>query len=234
MKLKLTRHGALVAALALAGAASALAAGTLTIYQNTFSSRSAMQQMRHVKGRHCPRSLFKAEMVVKVGQHTPECVYRAPVTGKRISISAAVAISKQTPSAKRGRAFEAVWLHAGNGGKYEFAIHSSQQKWFLRRYEPPSNTFTEIAHGKVLSGAHKINGVGKRNRLKLTFAAGGSVVARVNSKLVKQFTDSNASQISGQDVMVAIGSDGSGVNAANGVVGIFDNIIVQVPDPLSP
>ena len=183
------------------GAAAAVAAGVLTMYTNGFASRAALKQMKQVKGNHCTRRLAQGRMEVTVGKHTPQCVYRAPVTGSKISVTAAVALTKVTPTAKRGRAFQAVWLHGGNGGKYELAVRSQQQKWFLRRYHPPDNTVDRKFSGRIKTGVHKINGVGKRNRLKLTIFTAGKIVARVNGKVVKRFTDPSPADIGGEDVL---------------------------------
>jgi hypothetical protein len=55
------------------------------------------------------------------------------------------------------------------------------------------------------------------------------VVASVNGRNVVSSTDSGTDQPNGRQTTVNVGVKGSG--AGTGVLGVFDNVTVQVPNP---
>ena len=64
------------------------------------------------------------------------------------------------------------------------------------------------------------------------FSRGGtstSVIASVNGRGVVSATDSASDQPDGRQTVVTAGAKGSG--AGTGITGVFDNVIVQVPNP---
>ena len=56
-----------------------------------------------------------------------------------------------------------------------------------------------------------------------------SVIASVNGRGVVSATDAGADQPDGRQTVVSAGAKGSG--AGTGITGVFDNVIVQVPNP---
>ena len=81
--------------------------------------------------------------------------------------------------------------------------------------------------GKFIKVGSKPNTVAIR-----AFSFGGastSVIASVNGTGVVSATDSGADQPDGRQTVVTAGAKGSG--AGTGITGVFDNVIVQVPNP---
>jgi hypothetical protein len=218
---------AAVAALAALVAASAFAA--VAIYDNDFSSRSEVNEVKNAGGKKCGRKFVhkgaRKTMRATVKQGPATCSFRPPVQGDGelpdYEIRLDAKIAKSTKESVRKGAFLAVSVRAGGGGVgYQLQVFPHKDRFKLTR-GPNSNAFpvdgSEVA----------IGGIGKKNTLRLS-VEGARIRATVNGAEVANVTDNDPGAVSGRKLRFAVGGERS---SGKDVVGVVKKVRVAVPDP---
>ena len=217
----------LAAALAL-GLAAAVAHAGVTVYKNNFSSETEAKELRHSSGKHCAKRWRQRAKSVRVQRNrgSGACGYRPPVEGDTAGpdhdFRAKEKLLKATPKRLRGSAYVAVAVRSSKTSGYELRIFPKRHRFQLRR--TPSGGgggFPDKGRSQAIKGLNHSNVV----RLK---AAGNKVTARVNGTQLAKVTDSNAGQVEGRKLEVAVGNT---KRSKKEVVATFDNLKLLVPNP---
>jgi hypothetical protein len=215
----------------LALAAGAFAAGAVGIYGNNMDSVAKRKQIAKVSGRVCQRGGSSAAFKVALGKKTAECLYRTPVVGRDIEISATARLLTGTPRSIRKRTFVALDLRTGGGGKYQLAVFPRLRKFQLRK-DSPDGARKFLAVGK---GIKRIHGLNQANLLRLrafnredTQAKGDvRLTVFIGGKRQAVVTDPSGADLPGRFAGFSVGSSKN----ATGAVGSFDDVAVRVPSP---
>lgn len=233
MRTKLTALLVMTAAI-VAGAAAAQAAPVpVAVY--TFQSQDDVSAFHKVFGAKCKRKWQGNERLsVNVGEGTNSCIFRTSVLADSSDAKAdqgmvaTTGVSGGTRKLRR-RGFAGVGVRQSDNAGYFLRVLPNLRKWqYLRDPEG--------------AGALKVEAAGKAKFIRLgakpnvisirAFSYGGTstnVRASVNGRTVVNTTDAAADQPSGRRTVVTAGAKGSG--AATGIMGLFDNVTVQVPNP---
>jgi hypothetical protein len=226
-RIRTTLIAAVVAVLGAVVAATAFAA--VTVYENDFSSRGEVREVKKSGGKACARKFVhkgsRKSMRVTVKDGPRTCAFRPPVQGDgelpNFELRLDAKIAKSTGGSVRRGAFLGVLVRVGGSGVgYELRVFPHTDKFKLTR-GPNSNPFpvngTEAA----------IAGIGKKNTLRLS-VDGARVRAKVNGTEVADITDNDPGAVSGRKLRFAVGSER---NSGKDVVGVIKNVRVTVPDP---
>jgi hypothetical protein len=225
-----TRTALITAATALLCAAvAATAFAAVTVYDNDFSSRSEVNEVKKSGGKACGRKFVKKgkrkTMRVTVKEGPKTCSFRPPVQGDgelpNFELRLDAKIAKSTKESARRGAFLGVSVRVGgNGVGYELRVFPQTDKFKLSR-GPNSNAFP-------LDGTEgAIAPVGKKNTLRLS-VQGARVRATVNGTELADVTDNDPGAVSGRKLRFAVGNERS---SGKDVVGTIKNVRVTVPDP---
>ena len=226
----------LLAALALAGPSGAQDAGeqeagppALKVYGNPISSRGAMQELDKLPGGRCGRRFASRgkNMSVEVGRSTARCEYATPVVGRDLDIAVTAVLSKQTPRTRRKKIFVFVALRVSGTVAYVLEVEPRNRRWFLRRTAPEGDDPTPRRRTFAQGKGKVVANTGRKNRLRMR-VFGNELIAWINGEVVARGSDPAFEAIDGRLSTFGIGSAAN----ASKAVGIFDNIVVQVPDPL--
>jgi len=215
----------LAAALAL-GLAAAVALAGVTVYKNNFSSETEAKELRHSSGKHCAKRWRQKAKSVRAQRNrgSGACGYRPPVEGDTAGpdhdFRVKEKLLKATPKGIRGSAYVAVTVRSGKSSGYELRIFPKRHKFQLHRV-PSGGGFPAKGRNQA------IKGVGKPNVVRLK-AFGKKVTARVNGTQLAKVTDSDAGQVNGRKLQVAVGSTR---RSHKQVVATFDNLKLLVPNP---
>jgi len=215
----------------LATAGVAIGANAVAIYGNSMNSSAKRSQVVQVSGRNCDRGGSQAALRVTVGTRTDECIYRTPVVGRDLEISATERLLSGTPRSIRKGMFLALNLRNGGGGMYQLAVFPLQRKFQLRK-DLPDGTRKFLSVGK---GVKRIRGINKATELRLrAFNLTGTrdkddcrLLVFIGGKRFAVVTDDNAGPLKGRYASVSVGSSRS----AAGAVASFDDLLVRVPSP---
>lgn len=215
----------------LIGAGTAIAAKAVAVYGNNMDSTAKRSQIVKISGRSCERGGSTRALRVTVGRATRECIYRTPVVGRDLEISATERLLSGTPSSIRKGVFLALNLRTGGGGKYQLAVFPLQQKYQLRK-DLPDGTRKFLGHG---TGIKRIRGLNKANEMRLrAFNLTGTrdkddcrLIVFIGGKRFAVVTDDQAGPLTGRYASVSVGSSRS----AAGAVASFDDLLVRVPSP---
>ena len=217
----------LAAALAL-GLAATLSFAAVTVYRNNLSSRAEAQELEQWRGKHCAKRWKQKAKNVRAKRNSGSgaCGYRPPVEGDTggpdHDFRAKQTLLKATQKGIRGSAFLAVAVRSSKSSGYELRIFPKRHRFELRRY--PSDG----AGGFPATGrSPAIKRVSKPNVVRLK-AVGNTVTAKVNGTQLAQMTDSDAGQVDGRKLEVAVGST---KRSNKRVVATFDNLKLLVPNP---
>jgi hypothetical protein len=216
----------LAAALALGLAAAAALAG-VTVYKNNFSSKPEAKELRHSSGKHCAKRWRQKAKSVRAQRNrgSGACGYRPPVQGDTggpdHDFRVKEKLLKATPKGLRRSSYVAVAVRSGKSSGYELRIFPKRHRFLLRRSPSGGGGFPAKGRSQAIKGVNKPNVV----RLK---AFGNKVTARVNGTQLAKVTDSNASQVDGRKLEVAVGSTR---RSKKRVVATFDNLKLLVPNP---
>jgi hypothetical protein len=217
----------LAAALAL-GLSAAAALAAVTVYKNNFSSEAEAKELRHSRGKHCAKKWRQKANSVRAQRTggSGTCGYRPPVEGDTggpdHDFRAKEKLLKATPKGLRRSAYVALAVRSGKNSGYELRIFPKRHRFQLRR-SPSGGGDGFPAAGR----SQAIMGVDKPNRVRLK-AVGNRVTARVNGTQLARVTDSNAGQVDGRKLEVAVGSTR---RSRKEVVATFDNLKLLVPNP---
>jgi len=233
MRTKLTALA--VACLAVAAGAIAQAA-PIPVATYTFQAQDDVNAFRKVEGQSCKRKWSGNQALgLGVGNDTNACTFRSSVIADSSSTYADLGMVATTSVARGGtpklqkKAFVGIVVRRSDNSGYILRVLPNAGKWQF--FRDPTGTAGPNLEG---SGSGKLIKAGaKPNTLSLrAFANGGastSVIASVNGRGVVSTTDSAADQPDGRQTAVTAGAKGSG--AGTGIRGIFDNVLVQVPNP---
>jgi hypothetical protein len=217
----------LAAALAL-GLAAVVALAGVTVYKNNFSSKAEAKELRHSSGKYCAKRWRRKAKNVRAQRNrgSGACVYRPPVEGDAAGpdhdFRVKEKLLKATPKGIRKTAYVAVAVRSGRSSGYELRIFPKGHKFQLRR-APSGGGGGFPAKGR----SEAIKGVSKPNVVRLK-AVGNKVTASVNGTRLARVTDSNAGQVDGRKLAVAVGNKR---RSNKQVVATFDNLRLLVPNP---
>ncbi|MDX6607760.1 MAG: hypothetical protein QOD14_2300 [Solirubrobacterales bacterium] len=233
MRTKLTALLVMGAAL-VAGAAVAHAA-PIPVATYTFQSQDDVNAFQKVSGGSCKRKWAGNQALgIGVGNATNSCVYRSSVVADSSDqyadqgMVATATVGGGTPKLQK-KSFVGVGVRHSDSAGYLLRVLPNAHKWQYFR-DPKGAAGPKL----VGSGSGKFVKLGsKPNTIALrAFSYGGnttSVVGSVNGVGVVSTTDSGADQPDGRQTVVASGAKGSA--AGTGITGVFDNVMVQVPNP---
>lgn len=225
---------ALLCALALSGLSLAVASsavGTVAVYVNDMANTAKRAQVVKIFGRNCTRGGSPAALRVAVGAGTGECDYRTSVIGRDLEIQTTARLLSGTPKKLQHRAYLALELRAGGGGKITFAVFPGQAKYQIFKNAPGEKT-KFLAVGKQIS---RIGGVNEANILRLQVfnilktkdPDDARILAFVNNKRMAVVTDDAIGPLKGRFSGFSVGAP----NTATGAVASFDDVSVRIPSP---
>lgn len=226
------RFTATAVALLAAGilAASASAAGLISVYRNSMDTGPQRGQILKLSGRSCKRSGENGTLRVEVGKKTPACAFRTPVVGRDLEIAATERLLSMTPRPMQRKAYVGVQLRAGGGGRYELLVYPVQRKVQLIKVTPEGSEYLEVAKDqKAVKGVDKANTV----RLRAVTLKSGSekgttrLQGYVGSTLVARGADPAGGVLKGRYSAVVAGA----ARNARGLIVSADDFVVRIPSP---
>ena len=233
MKTKLT--ALLVSGAALAAGVAAAHAAPIPVATYTFQSQDDVNAFQKVLGAKCKRKWAGNQALgISVGPGTNSCTYRSSVVADSSDkyadqgMTGTVTSGGGTPKLQK-KTFVGVGVRYSSSAGYVLRVLPNSHKWqYLRDPKGAAGPKLEA------SGSGKFIKVGsKPNVLSLrAFSYGGtstSLVGSVNGHGVVSTTDGAADQPDGRQTIVTVGAKGSG--AGTGLLGVFDNVSVLVPNP---
>lgn len=247
MRVKLTALITLGAALAVTAITQA---APIPVAQYTFDTKADVAAFQNASSGKCTRkwrqtaakqqggkdgATMGGAMAVTLGSGTNACVLRTSVVADSSDL-APDQIVNATVSAGRGgteklqkKAYMGVTVRQSDTAGYELRVLPMAQQWQVIRDPKGAGAPAEMA-----AGSSKFIRAGtKPNRLAIrAFDFGGTqtnLVAAINGRNVVSTTDSATDQPDGRRNGIALGVKGTG--AGTGVVGVFDEVTIQVPNP---
>ena len=232
MRTKLT--ALFVVGAALAGGAVAQAA-PIPVASYQFQSQDDVNAFQNVGGTNCKRKWVGNQALgVGVGNDTNSCTYRSSVLGDSSAqysdqgMVGTATVNGGSPKLQK-KSFVGVGVRWSSTAGYVLRVLPNTHKWqYLRDPKGPAEPKLEASgSGSFIKVGSKPNTIAIR-----AFSFGGtstSVIASVNGHGVVSATDSGADQPDGRQTVVAAGAKGTG--AGTGITGVFDNVLVQVPNP---
>jgi hypothetical protein len=232
MRTKLTALLIIGAALA-AGAVAQAAPIPVASYQ--FQTQDDINAFQKVGGDSCKRKWVANQALgVGVGRNTNSCTYRSSVLGDSstqysdLGMVGTATVGGGTPKLQK-KSFVGVGVRWSSTAGYVLRVLPNAHKWqYLRDPKGTAGPKLEASgSGSFIKVGSKPNTISLR-----AFSMGGtstSVIGSVNGHGVVSATDPAADQPDGRQTVVAAGAKGSG--AGTGITGVFDNVIVQVPNP---
>jgi hypothetical protein len=216
----------ITAALALALAAgSGIAAATVVIYKNDFSSRGEFRALHKFEGGKACRKFFRGRKSfgVEVKKGPRQCDFRTPVNGDAKEpdheIEATATLVKSTKKGVRPDAYVGVALRADESSRYELRVFPDTRTWELRRRPGGAGFPVEGTEASIAR-------VGKANTLKLR-AFGDEVTAFVNeANVVPALTDRDPGELNGRKTMLVAGSDSRRKSSA---MSFFGDVRIRLP-----
>jgi len=232
MRTKLT---ALIVIGAAFAAGAAAQAAPIPVANYTFKTQDDVNAFQNVGNTACKRTWVKNQALgIGVGKSGSSCAYRSSVVGdssSQYSDQGMVATGTVGGgSAKlQKKSFIGVGVRYSSSASYVLRILPNAHKWqYFRDPKGPAGPKLESSgSGSWIKVGSKPNTVALR-----AFSFGGtntSVIGSVNGHGVVSLSDSAADQPDGRQTVVSAGVKGSGSGA--GVMGVFSNVIVQVPNP---
>jgi hypothetical protein len=212
-----------VVGLVLAGVASA---AFVAIYRNALETTAQRSEVTKLAGKECTRGGGKTSLVVTVGKLTEECAYKTPVVGSDLEIAATGTISTATPPKIAKKAFLALQLRAGGGGRLEFRVFPAQQKAQIARVTEGGIKYLAIKKNIVsLKEAKAV--VLRLRAIESSGEAAGTckIGGYLSGELVVEAEDPTCGELKGEGTALAAGATNNGV----GVVAAFSAIVVRVP-----
>jgi hypothetical protein len=221
MRLRIT--AAAVALVLIAGAG--VAAATVVIYSNDFSSKTEFRSVQKFEGGKGCRKFFrdKKSFGIEVKKGPLQCDFRTPVTGDskepNHEIEATATVAKSTAKGARRDAYVGVALRADESSRYELRVFPQTRTWELRR-RPGRQGFP------IKGTEQGIAGINKANTLKLR-AFGGRVSAFVNKvAVVDQVADPNPGELNGRKTLLV---GGHGNSSRKPVEAFFGDVRIRIP-----
>jgi hypothetical protein len=250
MRTKLT--ALIIACGLLAGGAAAVHAAPIPVAQYTFATQGDVSAFTNAStgGGKCAKK-WRNQMAlgVTLGEGTNACVLNTSVVADSSDaapdqiISAVVSLGRGGIAKLQKKAYQGVALRRSDTAGYELRVLPVAKKWQVFRDPKGSGAAVLFGSGTgsfIRSGAEGTPGQdgqaakgAKSNNIALrAFDFGGastSVVATINGRNVLSTTDSGMDQPDGRRSAITAGVKGTG--AGTGIVGVFDDVTVQVPNP---
>ena len=232
MKTKLT--ALLVTGAALAAGAVAANAAPIPVASYTFQGQDDVNAFQNVGSGGCKRSWVKNQALgLTVGKTGSTCTYRSSVVGdssSQYSDQGMVATATVGGGGAKAAAksLAGVGVRYSSSASYVLRVLPNKHKWqYFRDPKGAAGPKLESSGtGKFIKVASKPNVVALR-----AFAFGGtstSVIGSVNGHGVVSLSDSSADQPDGRQTVLTSGVKGG---SGTGVMGVFDNVTVTVPNP---
>lgn len=219
---------AVLAASAMAALASAAPVG---IYRNPMSNDAQRKALTKLVGDSCGKGGDTA-FRIRIGKRTRECLYRTPVVGRDLEISAVGRLLSSTPKSLRHAAFVSVSLRTGGAGAgYQLLVFPLQRKTqLIRKSSEGGSSYLAIERN-----VRTVKGVGQANELRLrafNLTKGPDrgrcrIQAFVGSEMVADVTDDAAGELDGRASGFSVGA----TKAAKGLSGSVDDVVLRVPNP---
>ena len=233
MRTKLTALIVLCASLALGVAAAQ--AGPVIVALYTFEGPADASAFVKGRGAKCAKKTGKGNMPITVGPGTNSCAFRSSVVADSSDlapdqeVSAVASMGARTPAKLQKKAYVAVNVRESDNAGWELRVRPVARTWQLFRDAKGVSgpTLFRSGKGKFIPMGAKPNAL-----LLRAFDYGTAttqLVATVNSKAVVSATDAAADQPDGRRNGVATGAKGTA--AGTGVVGVFDDVAIKVPNP---
>ena len=233
MRTKLTALIALGAALAVAAVAYA---GPVTVAFYQFATQSDVLAFQKTFGSKCDKKWRQNKsMQITLGAGTSVCAFRTSVVADSsdlradAEISTTAALGTFASKKLQKKAFVGVAARSSETAGYELRVRPFAQSWQLFRDPKGSEGMTlfRSGNGKFIKAGLKGNGLLLR---AFDFgSASTSLTASINGKVVASATDTGNGQPDGRRTVVTTGVKGTG--SGSGVVGIFDDVAIKVPNP---
>jgi hypothetical protein len=229
-----TKLTALLVACAALAAGAAAHAAPIPVAVYTFQGQDDVSAFQKVFGDKCKRKWAGNQAMSIAVLEGNSCVYRSSVvadSSDQYADQGMVATTTVSGGTKKqqNKAFAGIGVRRSDTAGYVLRVLPNAHKW--QYFRDPKG-----AEGPKLeaSGQGKFVRVGsKPNMIAIrAFSRGGtttSVIATVNGRGVVAATDSGADQPDGRQTVVTSGAKGSGSGA--GLMGILDDVTVQVPNP---
>jgi hypothetical protein len=211
-------------------------AAPVPVAQYTFQTAGDAAAFQRVLGEKCARK-WRANMAlgITVRTGTNTCAFRTSViadssdTAPDQGISAIAALGAAPGGKGRRKAYVGIGVRQSDETSYVLRVLPFARKWQVLR--DPKGTAPAAL---MASGAGKFVKAGlKPNAIAIRAfdfgTANTSLVASVNGTNVVSTSDSGATQPDGRRTAVYAGVKGAG--SGEGVIGVFDNVTVQVPSP---
>ena len=230
-----TRITALIIAGAALAAGAVANAAPIPVATYTFQSQDDVNAFQKVVGEACKRKWTNnMALGVRVSTGTNSCAFRSSVLADSSDahpdqgVQATVTMATASPKLQK-KAFVGVGVRRSDTASYVLRVLPFAHKWQYLR-DPEGDAGAQI----VTSGTGKFIKVGtKPNQIAIqAFSLGGpstSLVATVNGHAVVNTSDAAEDQPAGRQNIVSAGAKGTG--SGEGIAGIFDQVIVQVPNP---
>jgi hypothetical protein len=212
-----------VVGLVLAGVASA---AFVAIYRNALETTAQRSEIRKLAGKECTRGGGKTTLTVTVGKLTEECAYSTPVVGSDLEIAATGSINPATPPKVAKKAFLALQLRAGGGGKLELRVFPGQQKAQIARATESGIKYLAIK--KNIVSLKEAKAVVLRLRVvESSGEAAGTckIGGYLAGELVVEAEDPTCGELKGEGTALAAGATNNG----SGVIAGFAAIVVRTP-----
>jgi hypothetical protein len=223
-KLAIATVSMLVVGLLVTGAASG---AFVAIYRNALETTAQRSEVLKLSGKACSRGGGKTTLNITVGKLTEECAYKTPVVGQDLEIAATGSINPVTPAAVAKKAFLALQLRAGGGGKLELRVFPGQKMAQIARITGEGIQFLAVEKNIVA-----LKEVNKAVVLRLRVVAGAGELAGtckiggyLGGELVVEAEDPACGELKGETTALAAGATNNGV----GVVAGFAAIVVRTP-----
>src|SRR6202012_4079181 len=225
MKTKLLLATAVFAVfgLVLSGVASA---AFVAIYRNALETSAQRSEIRKLAGKECTRGGGKTTLSITVGKLTEECAYSTPVVGAVLELAATVSINPVTPPKVAKKAFLALQLRAGGGGKLELRVFPGQQKAQIARITEEGIKYLAVKKSIVSLKEAKAAVLRLRVIERSAEAAGTCKIGgHLAGGLVVEAEGPACGDLKGEGTALAPGATNNGV----GVVAGFAAIVVRSP-----
>ncbi len=231
MKTKLTALLVTVAALAAGAVAHA---APIPVASYTFQGQDDVNAFQNVGTTGCKRSWVKNQALgLSVGKTGSTCTYRSSVVGDSSSSYSdqgmvATATVGGGNSKAQAKSLVGVGVRYSSSASFVLRVLPNKHKWqyFVDPKGVAPSKLEASGSGKFIKIASKPNQITLR-----AFAFGGtstSVIGTVNGHTVVSLSDSAADQPDGRQTVLVSGVKGG---SGTGVMGVFDNVTVQVPHP---
>jgi hypothetical protein len=219
------------------GAAAAVAeAAPIPVAQYTFATQDDVLAFQKVEGQACKRKWQNnTAMAITVGDGTNTCEFRTSVVADSSDQVPDQGLTATTTAGGRispklaAKAFVAIGVRWTDTAGYVLRVLPNARKWQLFR-DPAGGAeaaLMQAGKGKFIRVGNKPNSLVLRAFSRGTSST--SLMASVNGQNVVTTTDPAADQPDGRRTIVGAGAKGTG--AGTGIVGVFDDVTVQVPNP---